>query len=632
MNRALAAALAVCCSAAAWSAGAREEASLARSEYLADRGMIIPTHEVRIEDFIGGVDYGYPDPEGELGVFVYTGNRQVSVNGQKELLLVGVQGRRYGFEDLPPLNLVVVVDKSGSMREPDKLDWIRESLTVLLGTLRDRDYLSVVLFDTRVQVLLPSTRMGEPGLRRRLRRDVQGLVAGGSSDIAAGLEAGFREALVHFLPGSTNRVLLLTDGWGRAEGITKLVRTYRERGVEVSVIGYGENFDIHFAEAVAELGGGSSRFVSDRERLEEIFGSGLARTAVPLARNVRIEVTLDQGRPLGAWGLNPLHYHQWDQELKRAVHRMHFTVPVIHNGDHETAIAKLELPASSAPGRRQLARIRTRYTDLRGMEKELKPLELWIELVPADDPLTGFSDARVLKAGTMLEYAQALEQISSAYHQRRDIYQAFFRSFEMKKQLSNAATRLGDDGFADQIAVLESTMRITGREIGFKKGVVEQIIADNELEAPAPDRPLNEHLDYLFRELALQLEKSPPGNLAVSGFSVSGPGGSSLVRMLNEAGAVFLTSLGGSTHPVVERQRLAEVLREQELALSDLVEPHQAVTVGRILAADYLVTGTVIPMSESVVIFSRILNVETAVIESAAQVIVPRSAEVESLL
>ena len=99
--------LIVCGALPLWPAGEREEASLARSEYLAERGVIIPYHEVLIDEFIGGVDYAYPDPEGELAVHVYTGHRQVSAAGQSEVLLVGVQGRRYGFEDLPPMNLVV---------------------------------------------------------------------------------------------------------------------------------------------------------------------------------------------------------------------------------------------------------------------------------------------------------------------------------------------------------------------------------------------------------------------------------------------------------------------------------------------------------------------------------------------
>ena len=89
-------------------------------------------------------------------------------------------------------------------------------------------------------------------------------------------------------------------------------------------------------------------------------------------------------------------------------------------------------------------------------------------------------------------------------------------------------------------------------------------------------------------------------------------------------------TLSGSSCPTSRARRSLD--SSPLAALSDLVDPQEALTVGRILAADYLLTGTVIPMSESVVVFARILNVESAVIESVAQVIVARSPEVDSLL
>ena len=620
--------------------------------------MIIPVHEVRIDEFIGAEDYAYPDPEGEFGVYVYTGHRQVSAKGQGEVLVVGVQGRRYRFEDLLPMNLIVVADTSGSMGEPDKLDWVKESLVVLLDTLRDKDYLSLVLFGGEPRILLPSTRLGESDtLRARLRDEVRGLTAKGDSNIVEALAAGFREAAVHFQPGGANRVLLLTDGWGRTKGITRLIKANRKHGVEVSVIGYGENFETNFARGIFEVSGGSSRFVSDRKRMEEIFGSGLARTAVPLARNVSIELVVDGAQAAGAWGLDPSLQSFWDRDSQRYNSRMIFTVPVIHSGDYETAVAMLQIPPAEVLGPRRLLTVHTRYTAVTGEKLELKPQEVLVDVVAAELPVAGFSDARVLKAGAMLRYAQELQRISGTYYgqphyggayygraysaggyygeahyEDTQVYQAFFHSYQVKKELKNAAIRLGDDSFADQIEMLESYMRITGKEIGFKETIVEQIIADNELRPPVPERPLKEHMDYLFRELALDLEKKPPGNVAVSGFSLAGASGASLVEVLNEAGATFVRALTGSSHPLVERRHLDEILREQELALSDLVDPREALSVGEVLAADYLLTGTVIPMSESVVVFARILNVESAVIESVAQVIVARSPEVDSLL
>jgi hypothetical protein len=140
--------------------------------------MIIPVHEVRVDEFIGAVDCAYPDTEGEFGVYLNTGYQQVSGSGQSEVMVAGIQERRYRFEDLPPMNLVIVVDTSGSMREIDKLNSVKESLLVLLDTLRDKSYLSPVLFDAEPRVLLPYIRLGDSGPLSRLRGEVRKLAAG----------------------------------------------------------------------------------------------------------------------------------------------------------------------------------------------------------------------------------------------------------------------------------------------------------------------------------------------------------------------------------------------------------------------------------------------------------------------
>jgi Mg-chelatase subunit ChlD len=618
----------LCCVAAgSWAGGEKEtqEVSPARAQYLAERGTIIPTQEVQIDSLIGAIDYAYPEPEHEFGVDVYTGHRQVATSGQQELVLIGVQGRRLRFEDLAPLNLVLVVDKSGSMRQADKLEWVKESAEILLSSLRDQDYLSLVVFDAQAHVVVPSSSMKDEETRRQVHNEVQALVADGDSNIADGLAAGFREARAHLSADSANRVLLLTDGWGKAAGVPGMVKRNREQGIEVSVVGFGTDFDAGFAEQVYKAGGGSTRFISDRDRMQEVFGRGLARTTVPLARDIKIEAQLKDVVATASWGMgSDFGYGPYT--------KVHFTVPTLHSGDQETALLALWLPAGGAIGTRSILTVQTRYKDLKGAEHALDPITVTLEFVQGRNPIAGISDGRVLKAGTMLRYALAVQGISATTQGESEPFQAFYQSFQTRNELRNAETRLGDNSFAEQIGILESYMRITGGQIGFKKAIVEQIIADIEILPPEPDRPLQEHLGYLFRELVSRLNGAPAGALAVSGFSVPGKGRDALAAMLDEAGASYLTGLSGSEHPVVERQKLDEILREQELALSDLVDPAQALRVGKILAAHYLVTGTIIPMSESVVIFGRIIDVETAVIEAVAQVIIPRSKEIDGLL
>ena len=83
---------------------------------------------------------------------------------------------------------------------------------------------------------------------------------------------------------------------------------------------------------------------------------------------------------------------------------------------------------------------------------------------------------------------------------------------------------------------------------------------------------------------------------------------------------------------VIERQKVNEILEEQGIASMDLMNITNAIEIGKLLAVNYILTGSVFESSKTVVIFGRIINVETAEIESVAQVIVPKNSNVEPLL
>jgi len=126
------------------------------------------------------------------------------------------------------------------------------------------------------------------------------------------------------------------------------------------------------------------------------------------------------------------------------------------------------------------------------------------------------------------------------------------------------------------------------------------------------------------------LAVKPGGVVAVSGFTTRGNEAQELLSLLNEMAVVEIGRL--DTLTLLERQKLAALLEEQELALSDLMDTSKAISIGRLMAADYIVTGTVVEMSTSVVIFGRIINIETGEVESVAQVIVPKDSEMKKLL
>jgi TolB-like protein len=194
----------------------------------------------------------------------------------------------------------------------------------------------------------------------------------------------------------------------------------------------------------------------------------------------------------------------------------------------------------------------------------------------------------------------------------------------------NVRLRLDDIGFDDEITILDNYLRIFGGEMAKSEVEIERIVEKVEIAPLVRDRSLQEHCRNLFQEMTLAMEKGSQGAIAISGFTAKDGTTSDLIILLNEMAMLEIAK--HRNLQVVERDRLDMVLDEQKLALSDLVDTTNAITVGKLLTVSHILTGTVLEMPGSVVIFGRIINVESGEIESAAQVIVPRNREVEALL
>ncbi|HUV08861.1 MAG TPA: FlgO family outer membrane protein, partial [Spirochaetia bacterium] len=193
--------------------------------------------------------------------------------------------------------------------------------------------------------------------------------------------------------------------------------------------------------------------------------------------------------------------------------------------------------------------------------------------------------------------------------------------------------RLDNEGFDDEIGILNRYVEILGRELKLQEAEKKRIVEDQEIAPPVKMRSLQDNLGNLFREMTLNLQIEKRGVLAVSGFTTVRKETEklpALLSLLNETAVMELSKL--DTFRLVERERLVAVLEEQELALSDLMDTTTAIRIGHILSANYILTGSVIETSDSVIIFGRIINVETAEIQSVSQVIIQKDANVKALL
>ena len=259
----------------------------------------------------------------------------------------------------------------------------------------------------------------------------------------------------------------------------------------------------------------------------------------------------------------------------------------------------------------------------------MSPLDLTVEFVDMKRPVFGFSNATVLKAAAMLHYAQALKRIGEEYY-AGSIRNALQRTNEMKKELINTRERLGDESFANEISVLEKYIRKMSIESGLDEEETARLIQDRELAPVRDDRDIIDHLYSLFGEIELDLREREAGTIALFGFSFPDNRHSEIIDFLNETAVAYISDL--SQYTFIEREKINEILNEKDISYSDLQDTNTAVEVGESLYANYVLTGTVIEMSESVVIFCRVVNIQTAEIESVGQVIVPRNEEVNAML
>jgi len=605
-----------------WAGGEAEAAgSATRGKYLAARGTIVPPEEVHINSYIASVDYRYALPSSSImDVSLYCGYRQVSVHGQEEIIQIGIQGRKTDFEDLPPMNLAFVIDHSGSMSDAEKLSWVKDAFDIFIEKVRSVDYVSLVIFDDRAKVVFPTTKMNSNQKRLQFKRAVRAIRPEGSTNIRDGLQLGCLEVVKNLNREYTNRVLFLSDGQDTCgnshQDILRVAEQFCAQGVTISTIGVGQSFDLDLMVKMARLGGGSSRFISDREEMEETFGSELDRMVVPLARN--LEMTLE-------FLVDVDVLDTWGYENRRSGDTVHYYQRTLHQGDYETILVHIRIQPQRFTGEMELARFTIRYEDVYGNEFQSGPHIIQANFVDMPFPVTGFTDGMVLSSGTMLHFAQNLKTVGELYYANRsqkNLERAMQLTSNTKKELVNAKMRLDNRGFDEEIKILDKYLEILGQEMQLAKRRIDDIVDDVEIQPLAPKRSLQNHIDNLCAEIALDLQLKARGVVAVCGFAPQGTNAQNITDLVSNMAFAQIVRI--NTISLVRQELLASTIRQQGFTLPDLTDKLNAVAVGRSLAADYIMTGTVMETANTYIIFSRLLNVDSSEVESAAQVIVAK--------
>jgi len=258
-----------------------------------------PRDAVRIEELVNYFDYDYPDPTGEHPFSITTEISAAPWNPAHRLVHVGLQGKRVSRRDLPPGNLVFLVDVSGSMQQPDKLPLVKESLRMLVRELRPEDRVSLVVYAGAAGVVLPPT----PGSRKDvIDRAIDRLEAGGSTAGGAGIVLAYRTAREAFIQGGNNRVILATDGdfnvgASSDAALVQLIEREREAGVFLTVLGFGRgNYQDAKMEQLADRGNGNYAYVDDRAEARKVLVREMGGTLLTIAKDMKVQIEFNPAR------------------------------------------------------------------------------------------------------------------------------------------------------------------------------------------------------------------------------------------------------------------------------------------------------------------------------------------------
>jgi Ca-activated chloride channel family protein len=270
-----------------------DTASYSNTRRFLNEGQLPPRDAVRIEELVNYFSYDYPQPLGEAPFSVKAEVADCPWNTQHRLVQIGLQGKRVSTETMPPANLVFLVDVSGSMGQPHKLPLVKQGLRTLAGQLTSRDRVAIVTYAGSSGVALQST----PGDRRNeIIAAVERLEPGGSTNGGSGIKLAYKVAEDNLIRGGTNRVVLATDGDFNVgvtgdEELVGLIERERERGVSLSVLGFGSgNLNDSMMEKLADHGNGNYAYIDSESEARKALGEQAAGTLLTIAKDVKIQV------------------------------------------------------------------------------------------------------------------------------------------------------------------------------------------------------------------------------------------------------------------------------------------------------------------------------------------------------
>ncbi|HMQ41842.1 MAG TPA: von Willebrand factor type A domain-containing protein [Paracoccus sp. (in: a-proteobacteria)] len=430
-------------------------------------GYLPPPEAVRIEEMVNYFPYDYPAP-GAQDEAPFKASVEVMPtpwNADTQLVRIGLQGRMPAIEDRPPLNLVFLIDMSGSMQDPDKLPLLKQSLRLMLGQLRPEDQVAMVAYAGSAGEVLPPTPASDSA---RILAALDRLDAGGSTNGAEGLELAYRTAESMAGEGEVSRVLLATDGdfnvgISDPDGLEGYIARKRDSGTYLSVLGFGRgNLDDATMQVLAQNGNGQAAYIDTLQEAQKVLVDQLSGALFPIAGDVKLQVE---------WNPAEVAEYRLIGYETRALRREDFNNDKIDAGELGAGHSVTALYEVTAPDSPALLNDALRYQPA-------------ADAAPSGDGELGFLRLRYKEPG---ETVSKLIETPILTGGESDDDARFAAAIAGFGQLLNGATYLGDWGWDEAIALAQSGK---GEDpFGYRNEAISLMRLAQSLQGSAPGTP-----------------------------------------------------------------------------------------------------------------------------------------------
>lgn len=277
---------------------------------------------------------------------------------QKTFLKVSLKGMDMPEEsDRAPVNLAIVLDRSGSMRG-EKLDRAREAAILAIGLLRSDDIVSVVTYDDVVRVTVPATRLHD---KQSIYAAIRAITDGNRTALFAGVSKGAAEVRKFIDKNQVNRVILLSDGLANVGPSTpselgQLGASLGKEGISVTTIGLGLGYNEDLMTQLAGMSDGHHAFVQNSSDLADIFAAEFKTALTVVAKQLSIIIKCaDSIRPIRVLGRNAEIIGQ----------SVHVTLNQLSSNQQKFVMLEVEVPSGAVGENRNVASVEVSYQDIR---------------------------------------------------------------------------------------------------------------------------------------------------------------------------------------------------------------------------------------------------------------------------